>query len=68
LGIKMATGYRCFLMDGGALAGVVMFDREDDAAAQVEALRVLEMSDYQCIEVWQDHRKVAVIRRNSAVA
>jgi hypothetical protein len=59
----MATDYRCYFLNGERIVAVEGIACDDDAAALLEADRILAASRYRSIEIWAGPRRVAIISR-----
>jgi hypothetical protein len=64
----MATKYRCYLLDQDRISAVHVIEGEDDAAAMLEADRILAASSFTTAEVWDRERKVSIISRKEEAA
>jgi hypothetical protein len=64
----MATKYRCYLLDINRIAAEEMIECEDDAAALLEADRILAASPGTAAEIWDGERKVSIISRKPSAA
>jgi hypothetical protein len=65
----MATKYRCYLIRGEHIAAHEIIKCDDDAAAVVEADRILSATtSYTQVEVWDRARMVSFISRKSSTA
>jgi len=65
----MATAnYRCYFINGERIAAVEAISCDDDAAALLEADKILAASHYRSIEIWDGPRKVAIISREDPAA
>jgi hypothetical protein len=59
----MATKYRCYLINGDSIVAVQVIEGSDDAAAVLEANRILQSSLYSTAELWDRYRRVSIISR-----
>jgi hypothetical protein len=64
----MATKYRCYLLDQDRIAAQEIIECEDDAAALLEADRILATSPCTAAEIWDRDRRVSIISRKSSAA
>jgi hypothetical protein len=61
----MAKQYRCYLLGAdGQIISTQIVECDDDAAALLEADRLLESSPDALVEVWNGARKVSILSRN----
>jgi hypothetical protein len=58
-----ASHYRCYFLNGERIAAVEVVECDDDAAAVIEADRILAASSYKSIEVWDRGRRVSIISK-----
>jgi hypothetical protein len=63
-----ATNYRCYFLNGERIAPVERIDCDDDAAALIEADKILAASKYRSIEIWAGARKVGILSRDDGEA
>jgi hypothetical protein len=59
----MSTKYRCYLLALNRIATVQVIEGNDDAAAQLEASKILEESRFTAAELWDGARMVCTISR-----
>lgn len=64
----MATNYLCYFLNGERTAAVEPRVCGDDAAAILEADKILAASPYQSIEVWAGSRQVGIVSRKNPAA
>jgi hypothetical protein len=64
----MATKYRCYLLDMERIAAMQVIEASDDAAAVLEADRILAASPSTSAEVWDCERRVSIISRKNSAA
>lgn len=57
------TNYRCYFLNGERIAAVEAIECDDDAAAILEADKILATSKYRSIEVWAGARRVGILSR-----
>ena len=62
----MGNGYRCYLLNDDHIVGVEQIDGDDDAAALLEADRVLLASPYNAVEIWKGRRSVGLLSKPMA--
>lgn len=61
----MATAnYRCYFLNGERIAAVEAIACDDDAAAILEADKILAASRYLSMEIWAGARMVGFVSRN----
>jgi hypothetical protein len=61
--------YRCYLLHMGRITGAPqIIAADDDAAAVLEADRILESSPCPSAELWDRNRRVSIISRKRPVA
>ena len=64
----MTTKYRCYLLDQDRIAAQEIIECEDDAAALLEADRILASSPCTAAELWDRDRQVSIISRRKPAA
>jgi hypothetical protein len=65
----MGTKYRCYLLDADHhISEATVIECENDAAALLEADRLLALSADKSVEVWDRSRKVSILSRNTTAA
>jgi hypothetical protein len=64
----MANQYRCHLLDKDRVAAIMIIAAEDDAAAVLQADKILERTSCPSGEVWDRDRRVSIISRKSSGA
>ena len=64
----MATNYRCYFLNGERIAAIEAIACGDDAAAILEADKILSASPYLSIEVWAGPRQVGIVSRKDPTA
>jgi len=65
----MATQYRCYLLNADHLiASMQVIECDDDAAALIEAERVLELSPFKTVEIWDRNRRISILTRSETAA
>ena len=64
----MANQYRCHLLDKARLAAIVTIEADEDAAAVIQADKILERTSCPSAELWDQDRQVSVINRKSSTA
>jgi hypothetical protein len=60
-----ATNYRCYFLNGERIAAVEAITCDDDAAALLEADKILAASHHRSIEIWTGKRRVAILSREA---
>jgi len=58
-----STNYRCYFLNGERIDAVEAIECDDDAAAILEADKILAASKYRSIEVWAGARRVGILSR-----
>ena len=58
------TNYRCCFLNGERIDAVEGIACNDDAAALLEADKILARSRYRSIEIWNGARRVAILSRD----
>jgi hypothetical protein len=64
----MGIHYLCYFLNGERTAAVEPIVCGDDAAAILEADKILAVSPYQSIEVWAGPRQVGIVSRKDPAA
>jgi hypothetical protein len=64
----MANQYRCHLLDKDRVAAIMIIAAEDDAAAVLQADKVLEWTSCPSAELCDRDRRVSIISRNGSAA
>lgn len=65
-GSMPTTTYRCYFLNGKRIDAVEAITCDDDAAALLEADKILAASHYRSIEIWAGVRKVAILSRDNS--
>jgi hypothetical protein len=60
--------YHCHLLNIDRIVGIETIQCVDDAAALIEADRILAASPYTTIEVWDGGRKISLLSRSETAA
>jgi hypothetical protein len=64
----MPIKYRCYLLDMDRIAAMQVVEADDDAAAVLEADKILASSPCTAAEIWDRERRVSIISRKSSAA
>ena len=64
----MATKYRCYLLNNERIPSMQVIECEDDAAAVIEADRILAASPCMAADIWDRDRRVSLISRKNTAA
>jgi hypothetical protein len=64
----MANKYRCYLLNLDCIAAVKVLEADGDAAAVLEADKILATSSCTAAELWDRERRVSIISRKSPAA
>jgi hypothetical protein len=57
------SNYRCYFLNGERIDAVEVLECDDDAAAILEADKILAASKHRSIEVWTGARRVGILSR-----
>ena len=64
----MTNQYRCHLLDKDRVAATMTIEADKDAAAVLQAEKILERTSCPSAELWDRDRQVSIIIRKSSSA